>query len=107
MRTMALLVYGSYFANFFIPLICLAGLILAYIKRPEAEGTIYASHFEWNIRTFWIGLIGVVISLPLLLLFGLGMILMLAIAVWALYRMVIGTVKAYERKPIPDPKAWF
>lgn len=33
----------------------LAALILAYAQRKKAEGTVYASHLTWLIRTFWIG----------------------------------------------------
>src|SRR5438094_5597635 len=32
-------------------------IILAYVKRPDAEGTWLASHYRWLIRTFWFSLL--------------------------------------------------
>ncbi len=32
-----------------------AGIILAYLERKKAKGTLYANHLQWLIRTFWIG----------------------------------------------------
>lgn len=33
----------------------MAGIILAYLERKKAKGTLYANHLQWLIRTFWIG----------------------------------------------------
>ncbi|HYD17377.1 MAG TPA: hypothetical protein VEF76_02730, partial [Patescibacteria group bacterium] len=33
----------------------LAGVILAYVERKKAQGTIYGNHLQYLIRTFWIG----------------------------------------------------
>src|SRR6187397_2266172 len=32
-------------------------VILNYVKRSEARGTWLESHFRWQIRTFWFGLL--------------------------------------------------
>ena len=32
-----------------------AGIILAYMERKKATGTLYENHLHWLIRTFWIG----------------------------------------------------
>src|SRR5262245_13348331 len=34
-------------------------IILNYVKRSEARGTWLESHFRWQIRTFWFGLLWV------------------------------------------------
>src|SRR5258708_33826043 len=34
-------------------------VILNYVKRREARGTWLASHFRWQIRTFWFGMLWV------------------------------------------------
>jgi len=33
----------------------LAGIIIAYMERKQAFGTLYGNHLQWLIRTFWIG----------------------------------------------------
>src|SRR5438045_9535933 len=42
----------------------LIGVILNYAKRSEARGTWLESHFRWQIRTFWYGLLWVALCLP-------------------------------------------
>lgn len=62
----------------------LAGIVFAYKSRTVSEGTIYASHAKWLIRTFWIGgavllpiatvIFFVAILLPILhLIYGIGL----------------------------------
>src|SRR5437660_11939468 len=40
-------------------------VILNYVKRSEARGTWLESHFRWQIRTFWFGLLWVTLCLVL------------------------------------------
>ena len=37
-------------------------VILNYVKRSEVQGTYLASHFTWQIRTFWFALLWVGIA---------------------------------------------
>jgi len=37
----------------------LIAVILNYVKRGDARGTWLESHFRWQIRTFWFGLLWV------------------------------------------------
>jgi len=73
-------------------------VIMNYVRRSEVRGTWLDSHFGWQLRTFWFAalwilVIGVVCT-PLILLFGLGLILMwIGIAIvglWILYRVIRG-----------------
>src|SRR5688500_15227409 len=51
-------------------------VIMNYIKRSEARGTWLDSHFRWQIRTFWFGLLWVALcSLFVLLTLGIGLII--------------------------------
>ena len=38
------------------------GVIMAYVKRDEAQGSIYASHIDYLIKTFWVSLVGTVLG---------------------------------------------
>ena len=73
-------------------------VIMNYVRRSEVRGSWLDSHFGWQLRTFWFAalwilVIGVVCA-PLILLFGLGLILMwIGIAIvglWILYRVIRG-----------------
>lgn len=83
----------------------LVGLIIAYLKRPEVVGTPYESHFTSAIRTFWIGLIGVVVGFVLTFVL-IGILVLIAVGIWSIFRAVRGLLKAIDGKPIDDPLGW-
>jgi len=81
-------------------------LIVNYLKRDDARGTIYESHMNWMIRTFWWTLFWVVVSfLPALLLtvltFGFLSFLFLVPVIWYLYRMIKGVLWLNDARPMP------
>ncbi len=98
------LVYILYFIGFVVGITALAGLIVAYLKRGEA-GPNATTHFTFQIRTFWIGLlfsfIGAITSMIVI-----GVIILFATVVWALIRLIKGFMLASDDKPIPDPTTW-
>jgi uncharacterized membrane protein len=80
-------------------------VILNYLKRSEARGTWVESHFQWQIRTFWYGLLWV--SLCLIFIVGtLGIGILIAwlplafITVWFIYRIVRGWLALSDRRPM-------
>ena len=98
-RIFALVVYGLFLAAFCNGLTALVGVVLAYIKRSEARGTPYESHFTNAIEVFWISLVVALVALPLVFLFGLGLLVYLGLIVWYLYRTIKGLVHAIDAKP--------
>ena len=89
-------------------IIGIAGLIVAYVKRDEAQGTWVASHLRWLIRTFWFsflwGVVGWVVLLVLgLILIGIPIALLIwAVAsIWVIYRVIRGYLLFKDSKPIP------
>ncbi|WP_374251950.1 DUF4870 family protein [Acinetobacter brisouii] len=53
-RNLTLLLYVLYgFAIFSAGILAVVALIVNYVKRDAMQGTIYASHFTWQIRTVW------------------------------------------------------
>lgn len=71
-RKYTLIVYGLYAFAFLVGgLSAVVGVIIAYIKRNEAYGTVDYSHLQYLIRTFWIAAIGLLVgSLLTLILIG-------------------------------------
>ena len=89
-------------------LIGFVGVIVAYVKQDEAQGTWVASHLTWLIRTFWWGLAWAVAGWLVLIVLGLVLIgIPIAIAIWfltsiwILYRVVRGYLLFKDSKPIP------
>src|SRR5512145_680143 len=51
-------------------------VILNYVKRVEARGTWLDSHFRWQIRTFWFGLLWISLCLAFIVAtLGIGLII--------------------------------
>ncbi len=70
-------------------------VILNYMKRSEVRGTWLESHFRWQIRTFWFGLLWICLCVVFIIAtFGIGLLFMwLPIALlgfWFVYRIVRG-----------------
>ena len=51
-------------------------VILNYVKRGEVRGTWLESHFRWQIRTFWYGLLWVSLCVFFIILtLGIGILI--------------------------------
>jgi uncharacterized membrane protein len=99
LKQLTLAVYLLYAAGFFVGLTAIVAIVINYIKRDDVAGTIYASHFTWQIRTFWWSLLwGIVGGITLLI--GVGFVVLLADAVWVIYRIVKGVLNLNEDKPM-------
>jgi uncharacterized membrane protein len=84
----------------------LVGLVLAYVWKGEPHAEWETSHYQYLIRTFWIGLIGTVVSV-LLMIVVIGFLLLLAVGVLVLVRCVLALVNAQKRQPMPNPETLF
>ena len=83
----------------------LIAVILNYIKRADVRGTWLESHFRWQIRTFWYGLLWVSLCLLFVVLtFGLGILVawlpLVIVSVWFIYRIMRGWLALRDRRPM-------
>jgi uncharacterized membrane protein len=99
-----LAVYALYGASYFTGFTALVGVIIAHMKIGDAD-PLLASHYRFQIRTFWIGLaylaIGCVLSFVLI-----GIPILIWWFVWSLIRVVKGLLFILDNKPIANPKSW-
>jgi uncharacterized membrane protein len=100
LKTLVAVVYGLQLAGFLVGFTPLVGVILNYVKRPEARGTWLESHFNWQIRTFWWSLLWFAVGLALAVVL-IGFFIMLAAAVWVMYRAIRGWVELTDNQPMP------
>ena len=100
----ALVVYILYLAGLVIGISGLIGLVVAYVNRGKAGGFV-ETHYTWQIRTFWIGLLYALIS-GVLIIFAIGFVLLFAVAVWFIVRCIIGIQTLQRGEPIKDPQSW-
>lgn len=77
----------------------LVAIIINYVKSADTVGTLYATHFRWQIRTFWWAVAGCVVS-AMLALFLVGFVIFFVVAVWMLYRVIKGWLYLFDGKPM-------
>jgi uncharacterized membrane protein len=80
-------------------------VILNYVKRSETRGTWIESHFRWQLRTFWYGLLWVALCvLFIVATLGVGMLVawipLLVVGLWFIYRIVRGWLALLDRRPM-------
>ena len=106
LKTITTVVYALQALRFAFGVTALVGLIINHVKRDDVAGTVYESHFNWQIRTFWWGLLWGVLGSILIFAFGLGLVVLFVAWIWAIYRVVKGWLKLNDGKPVmPSPIA--
>jgi uncharacterized membrane protein len=93
------IIYGLYAASLVVGITSIVAIILNYVKRDEVAGTIYESHFRWQMRTFWFGLLWSVIGVITAFII-VGIFVLIAAGIWFIYRIVIGWLRLTEGKPM-------
>lgn len=104
-RTWAIIVWVLYLASGITGISAIVGLIIAYVKRADLASTPYGSHMTYAIRTFWIGLIGVIVG-GVLTFVLIGIVVLIAVGVWMLYRSIRGLIVALDGRAIDNPEGW-
>lgn len=100
----ARVVYVLYLVSLAVGVTSLVGVVMAYVYQGSApEGL--RTHYRYQIRTFWIGLLYAVLG-GLLTLVAVGFLVLLFVAVWLVVRSVKGLKLLGERQPIPNPDTW-
>ena len=106
-KTWAMIVWGLYIASYFTAFItAIVGVVIAYVKRDEVAGTPFESHMTSAIRTFWISLIGYLIS-GVLMIVLIGFALAIVVFLWQLFRTIRGIILAIDGRAIENPTGWF
>ncbi len=83
----------------------LIAVVLNYAKRSEVRGTWLQSHFRWQIRTFWFGLLWVALCvLFVVLTLGAGLLIVwlpfIVVGLWFIYRIARGWLALVDRRPM-------
>ena len=99
LKTLAMVVYILQAVGFFSGITWIVAVIIDYVKKDEAAGTWLESHYRWQIRTFWWGLLWALIG-GLTAVVIVGFIVLAAAAIWIIYRIAKGWLYLSENRPI-------
>ena len=102
--TVPMIIYALYLVNFILPFAGLVGVIMAYINKNDAPEFLN-SHYQFQIRTFWIGLLYVIIG-ALLTMVIIGWLVLLFYVIWLIVRCVKGFKYLGKQEPMPEPTSW-
>jgi uncharacterized membrane protein len=83
----------------------IVAVVLNYVKRREARGTWLDSHFRWQLRTFWFGLLWVALCLLFVVItLGVGLLIawlpLAVVSIWFIYRIARGWLQLMDRRPM-------
>jgi len=101
---LVMVVYILYLAGFFTGITALAGVIIAHMQIGRSD-PVSDTHFQFQIRTFWIGLLYVVIG-AMTAVVVVGLLILLWWFIWTLIRCIKGLLAVNAREPIANPKSW-
>ncbi len=99
LKTITTIIYALQAASFFVGITLFVAVVFNYIKRDEVRGTWLESHFRWQIRTFWFGILWTGLGVLTYVLF-IGYLILLANLVWMIYRIAKGWLNLAEGKPM-------
>src|SRR4051812_5488600 len=100
LKTLTMVVYALQAIGFINGITWIVAVVINYVKLDEVKGTWLESHFRWQIRTFWWGLLGAIVGLILFVVL-IGYLVWVAVSIWLIYRIVKGWLYLNDAKPLP------
>jgi uncharacterized membrane protein len=101
---LALIVYILYLVAYVTGITGLIGVIIAHVQVGHAD-PILASHYRFQIRTFWIGLLYIIVG-SILAFVLIGFLILGWWFIWSIVRNIKGLLLLNEGRPINDPGSW-
>ncbi|OGT03564.1 MAG: hypothetical protein A2Y51_05030 [Gallionellales bacterium RIFCSPLOWO2_02_60_31] len=99
LKNLTQVVYILYALSYFAGITAIIGIIINYVKKEDVAGTWLESHFRWQIRTFWFGLLWAVIGAATVVIL-IGFAILFANFCWIIYRIVKGWLNLNDNKPM-------
>lgn len=98
------IIYILYLVGLVMPILTVIGLVMAYINRESTDDWLN-SHFQFQIRTFWIAFLFGLISSILTVIF-IGYFFLLVTALWFIIRCVKGLKYLDQQQAHPNAATW-
>ena len=100
----AKIVYILYMVGLVMGITGIVGVVLAYVNKDNAPEWL-KSHYQFQIRTFWIGALYIFVGCLFALLL-VGYLVLLFWVVWLIVRCIKGLQALDSQQPHPNPKSW-
>ncbi|MEZ8961230.1 MULTISPECIES: DUF4870 family protein [Vibrio] len=96
-KTHAIVAYALMLLGFFTGISFLIGGIWGIVKKSDAQGTIFADHYDNITKTFWVSIILTILG-AVTAVFVVGYIFLLAAAIYTLWKVISGLAKITSDK---------
>lgn len=100
------LIYAGYLISLALPLIAIFAALCAHQAAKQNPPHWLATHYTYQLRTFWIGLVANLAAYGLSFA-GVGLLLFPLIAVWVVARAVKGLIRIAQQVEIEEPNSYF
>jgi uncharacterized membrane protein len=98
-KTLTTVIYALYAASYFVGVTAIIAIVMNYVKKGDVAGTFMESHFRWQIRTFWFGVLWGVLG-AITMVFIIGWFVLVANGIWIIYRIIKGWLRLNDGKPM-------
>jgi uncharacterized membrane protein len=99
------LVYILYFVSLVLGITIVIGVVMAHLNRGRVGGYV-DDHYTWLIRTFWIGLLYMLVSIALSFVL-IGILLIILVLVWLVVRLIRGLQALAREEGLANPESWW
>ena len=100
----AKIIYILYLVGIVIGITGIIGVIIAYINKTDAPAWLQ-SHYQFQVRTFWIGLLYLIIG-GILTLAVIGYLVFPFYVIWLIVRCAKGIKALDNRQAHSNPTGW-
>lgn len=102
LKNLTATVYLCQVLTFFLAgLPLLVGFGINFLNKEEVAGTWLESHFEWQVKTTWLALVGFALA-GLTFEIGVGAFILITTITLMVYRIVVGWNTLNADKPIAE-----
>jgi uncharacterized membrane protein len=103
-KNVTTVIYALYAASFFLGITAIVAIIMNYVKKDDVRDSFLASHFRWQIRSFWYGLLWMILG-GITLFIGVGFVVLGVTYIWLIYRIVKGWLRLNDNRAMYDVPA--
>lgn len=116
-RGYIVVIYGLYIGSIMAVVTAPIGVLIAHLRRGRGEAWL-DTHLQFQIRTFWLGMLAAAVSLLLwqgaglmglasIYIWGFGYLFFTLGMVWMMGRCAVGINRLTSNRAIDAPKSWF
>ena len=98
-RSITQVIYALYALSLVSGITGIVAIVFNYVKKDDVVGTVYESHFTWQIRTFWYSFLwGCLGWLTVWII--IGFFVWAFAGIWFIYRIAKGWLRLKDHQPM-------